>query len=94
MSAVKNVIKDNYNMMLLKDYLRKQIKDARKQIKDAGFSHAEISKTPTGTRVALHVTRPGIVIGRKGSGIRELTERLEKDFGLKNPQINQIYHQV
>ena len=81
MSAVKNVIKDNYNMMLLKDYLRNAIKDA-------GFSHAEISKTPTGTRVALHVTRPGIVIGRKGSGIRELTERLEKDFGLKNPQIS------
>ncbi len=81
MSAVKNVIKDNYNMMLLKDYLRKQIKDA-------GFSHAEISKTPTGTRVALHVTRPGIVIGRKGSGIRELTEKLEKDFGLKSTQIS------
>jgi small subunit ribosomal protein S3 len=81
MSSVKNVIKDNYNMMLLKDYLR----DA---IKDAGFSHAEISKTPTGTRVALHVTRPGIVIGRKGSGIRELTEKLATDFGLKNPQIS------
>ena len=81
MSSVKNVIKDNYNMMLLKDYLR----DA---IKEAGFSHAEISKTPTGTRVALHVTRPGIVIGRKGSGIRELTEKLSTDFGLKNPQIS------
>ena len=67
--------------MLLKDYLRNAIKDE-------GFSHVEISKTPTGTRVALHVTRPGIVIGRKGSGIRELTERLEKDFGLKNPQIS------
>ncbi len=83
MSAVKNVIKDNYNMMLLKDYLRKQIKDA-------GFSHAEISKTPTGTRIALHVTRPGIVIGRKGVGIRELTEKLGSDFGLKNPQISVI----
>ena len=81
MSAVKNVIKDNYNMMLLKDYLRNAIKDA-------GFSHAEISKTPTGTRVALHVTRPGIVIGRKGSGIRDLTEKLATDFGLKNPQIS------
>ena len=81
MSAVKNVIKDNYNMMLLKDYLRNAIKDA-------GFSHAEISKTPTGTRVALHVTRPGIVIGRKGSGIRDLTEKLGTDFGLKNPQIS------
>ena len=80
MSAVKNVIKDNYNMMLLKDYLRSKIKDA-------GFSNAEVSKTPTGTRVVLHVTRPGIVIGRKGTGIKELTEKLETDFGLKNPQI-------
>ncbi len=83
MSSVKNVIKDNYNMMLLKDYLREAIKEA-------GFSHAEISKTPTGTRVALHVTRPGIVIGRKGSGIRELTEKLATDFGLKNPQISVV----
>jgi small subunit ribosomal protein S3 len=83
MSAVKNVIKDNYNMMLLKDYLREAIKDA-------GFSHAEISKTPTGTRVALHVTRPGIVIGRKGTGIRALTEKLETDFGLKSPQISVV----
>jgi len=80
MSAVKNVIKDNYNMMLLKDYLRAKIKDA-------GFANAEVSKTPTGTRVILHVTRPGIVIGRKGTGIKELTEKLETDFGLKNPQI-------
>ncbi len=83
MSAVKNVIKDNYNMMLLRDYLREKIKDA-------GFSHAEISKTPTGTRVALHVTRPGIVIGRKGTSIRELTEKLGNEFGLKNPQISVI----
>jgi small subunit ribosomal protein S3 len=80
MSSVKNVIKDNYNMMLLKDYLREAIKEA-------GFSHVEISKTPTGTRVVLHVTRPGIVIGRKGTGIRELTETLEKRFGLKSPQV-------
>jgi len=80
MSAVKNVIKDNYNMVLLKDYLRSKIKDA-------GFSNVEVSKTPTGTRVVLHVTRPGIVIGRKGTGIKDLTEKLESDFGLKNPQI-------
>ena len=80
MSAVKNVIKDNYNMMLLKDYLKEKIKDA-------GFQNVEVSKTPTGTRVVLHVTRPGIVIGRKGTGIKELTEKLESDYGLKNPQI-------
>ena len=67
--------------MLLKDYLREKIKDA-------GFSDVEISKTPTGTRIVLHVTIPGIVIGRKGSGIRELTEKLGIEFGLKNPQIS------
>jgi small subunit ribosomal protein S3 len=81
MSAVKNVIKDNYNMMLLNNYLRKKIKES-------GFAKVEVSKTPTGTRVILHVTRPGIVIGRKGSGIKELTEKLESEFGLKNPQIS------
>ena len=66
--------------MLINDFLREKIKDA-------GFSNVEISKNPTGTRVTLHVTRPGIVIGRKGSGIKELTEILEKEFNLKNPQI-------
>jgi len=80
LSSVKNVIKDNYNAMLINDFLREKIKDA-------GFSNVEISKTPTGTRVVLHVTRPGIVIGRKGTGIKDLTEILEKQFGLKNPQI-------
>ena len=80
MTTVKNVIKDNYNMMQLRDYLRVKIKDA-------GFSNVEVSKTPTGTRVVLHVTRPGIVIGRKGTGIKELTEKLETEYGLKNPQI-------
>ena len=69
--------------MLLKDYLREAIKEA-------GFSEVEIQKTPTGTRVGLHVTRPGIVIGRKGSGIRDLTRVLETDFGLKSPQISVI----
>jgi len=83
LSSVKNVIKDNYNMMLLNDYLREKIKDA-------GFSQLEISKTPTGSRIVLHVTRPGIVIGRKGSGIRELTEVLSSKFGLKNPQISVV----
>ena len=81
MTQVKNVIKDNYNMMLLNNYLRNKIKES-------GFSKVEVSKTPTGTRVVLYVTRPGIVIGRKGTGIRELTEKLETEFGLKNPQIS------
>ena len=74
MTQAKSVIKDNYNMMLLNDFLREEIKEA-------GFHKVEISKTPSGTRITLHVTRPGIVIGRKGTGIRQLTEKVESDFG-------------
>ena len=81
MTQVKNVIKDNYNMMLLNDFLREKIKEA-------GFSKVEISKTPTGTKIILHVTKPGIVIGRKGAGIKLLTEKIQTDFGYKNPQIS------
>ena len=81
MTQVKNVIKDNYNMMLLNDYLREEISDA-------GFSRVEISKTPIGTKIVLYVTRPGIVIGRKGVGIKQLTEKIQTDFGYKNPQIS------
>ena len=68
-------------MMLLNNYLRVKIKES-------GFEKVDVSKTPTGTRVVLYVTRPGIVIGRKGTGIRELTEKLETEFGLKNPQLS------
>ena len=48
MTQVKNVIKDNYNAMLLNEFLKKEIKDA-------GFSKVDITKTPTGTRVTLYV---------------------------------------
>ena len=81
MAQIKNVIKDNYNMMLLNDFLRKEIKES-------GFHKVEVSKTPTGTKITLYVTRPGIVIGRKGAGIKQLTEKVETDFGFKNPQIS------
>ena len=59
-----------------------------KELKSLDFHKVEISKTPTGTKITLHVTRPGIVIGRKGTGIKELTETIATDFDLKNPQIS------
>ena len=93
MTQVKNVIKDNYNMMLLNDFLRKEIKES-------GFHKVEVSKTPSGTKITLHVTRPGIVIGRKGVGIKQLTEKLNQTldskilkFQLKRFQ-KQNYHPV
>ena len=82
MTQVKNVIRDNYNAMLLNEFLTKRNQRC-------GVSKVDITKTPAGTRVTLYVTKPGIVIGKKGFGIKALTKKknLKTDYGLKNPQV-------
>jgi small subunit ribosomal protein S3 len=81
MSAVKNVMKSNYRNMQLDEYLAATLKDA-------GYGGVDVQKTPIGTRITLYVTRPGLVIGRKGIGIKDITSKLEEKFGLTNPQIS------
>ena len=58
----------------------------------AGYSKLEIHKTPLGTRVVIFAERPGMVIGRRGRSVKQLTNDLENIFNLENPQIevNQI----
>jgi small subunit ribosomal protein S3 len=87
MSAVKNVMKNNYRNMELDEYLSTTLKDA-------GYGGVDVQKTPIGTRITLNVTRPGLVIGRKGVGIKDITSKLETKFGLANPQISVMEVQV
>ena len=81
MSAVKNVVKNNYRNMELNEFLAAALKDA-------GYGGVEVQKTPVGARITVFVTRPGLVIGRKGTGIKDLMAKLEQKFGLQNPQIS------
>lgn len=60
------------------------------QLRDAGYGGVDILTSPVGTRITLYVQRPGLVIGRRGMGIRELTEKMEKKFSLPNPQISVV----
>ena len=50
MSSVKNVIKDKYNMMLLKDYLREAIKEAGSPVKLLWESKTPPAVVPTPCR--------------------------------------------
>ena len=81
MNAAKNVMSSNYKNMELDEYLKESLRET-------GYGGVDIQKTPIGTRITLYVTRPGLVIGRKGSGIKDLTSKLEQKFGLNNPQIS------
>jgi small subunit ribosomal protein S3 len=57
-------------------------------LKRAGYSRVEMTKTPLGTRVVVYAAKPGLVIGRRGESIRDLTQVLEQRFGVQNPQIS------
>ena len=81
MNAAKNVMSNNYKNMELDEYLKEALKET-------GYGGVDIQKTPIGTRITLYVTRPGLVIGRKGAGIKDLTSKLEQKFGLNNPQVS------
>jgi small subunit ribosomal protein S3 len=58
------------------------------ELKRAGYSRVEMTKTPLGTRVVIYASKPGLVIGRRGQSIRDLTKILEERFGVENPQIS------
>ena len=81
MAVERKFIKESVNRLLVKDFV--QAETAR-----AGYGGLDIQRTPLGTRVNITAERPGMVIGRKGATINELTQKLSKQFGLENPQIS------
>jgi len=81
MSVQKYFVRDSIKKAEIDSYLAGELKKA-------GYSKVEITKTPLGTRVVIYAAKPGMVIGRRGQSIRDLTEVFEKTFGMENPQVS------
>ncbi len=79
--------------MIERKFIAQRIKEFQIQeymgenLKGAGHSHTKLVRTPLGEKVILSVSRPGLVVGKKGQNIKQLTKNLKKKFGLENPQI-------
>jgi small subunit ribosomal protein S3 len=58
-----------------------------KNLKNVGHSHTKMQKTPLGEKIVIYASRPGLIVGRKGQNIKQLTKTLKKMFDLENPQI-------
>jgi small subunit ribosomal protein S3 len=54
----------------------------------AGYGGMDIAKTPMGTQIVLKAEKPGMVIGKGGKNIRKITDTLENEFGLEDPQVD------
>jgi len=80
MAAERKIVAEYVRRVLLKEYLMKEVSRA-------GFGGLDVQRTPMGTRVILTTERPGLVIGRRGQTIKNLTQVIEEQFGFENPQI-------
>ncbi|HIG99366.1 MAG TPA: 30S ribosomal protein S3 [Thermoplasmata archaeon] len=80
MANERKFIRENAKRSLIKKFLVKEIEGA-------GFGGMSIQRTPIGTRVNILVERPGMVIGKSGSKIKELTDSIRTKFNVDNPQI-------
>jgi small subunit ribosomal protein S3 len=60
----------------------------KKSLGKGKISDITIERTPIGEKVIVYTTRPGLIIGRKGEKIAELTDVLKKEFKLENPHID------
>ena len=47
-----------------------------KELKRAGYGGMDIARTPLGTQVTIFAEKPGIVIGKGGKQVRQLTQDL------------------
>ncbi len=80
MSAVNHFIQKGVRQARIDEYLARELQRA-------GYGGVDIAKTPLGERVTIHASRPGIVIGRRGKNIRNITDELVNNYGFENPQI-------
>lgn len=76
----KQFVKNNINRTKLEEYLESELERAN-------YSGIDFTKTSTSTKITIYSEKPGLVIGRGGHRIKELTEALTNRFNIDNPQI-------
>ena len=83
MAVIKHFVKEGVREAQIEEFLREKFEKA-------GYSHIDIQRTPLGTRIIVYASRPGLVIGKSGARIKELTEEVQKKFKLENPMVDVV----
>lgn len=81
MSVVKHFIEEAVKKVKINEFLRKELDRS-------GYGGVDMTKTPLGTHMVIYAMRPGVVIGRAGRTIKNLTKILEETYEVPNPQIS------
>jgi small subunit ribosomal protein S3 len=76
----KNVTRFKKDEFSIREYVRKSLGKGK-------ISKVKIEYAPIGEKIIISTSKPGLIIGRGGEKIEELTHILKKRFGLENPHI-------
>jgi small subunit ribosomal protein S3 len=68
--------KHDYKKLLLEDITLRNF--LMKRLKNAGIVTVDIERSIKKIKITLHVSRPGVVIGRGGAGIAKLQEEIKQ----------------
>ena len=81
MPIKKHFIQRGIQQTMIEEYLETELENS-------GYAGCELQKTPMGTRITIKTSRPGIVIGRRGSRVKEITEKVKAEFNINVPTID------
>ena len=76
----KNVSKFKKNEFAIREYIRNSLGKGR-------VSRVKIEYAPIGEKIIISTSKPGLIIGRGGEKIEELTRILKRKFSLENLHI-------
>ncbi|MEK6847871.1 MAG: 30S ribosomal protein S3 [Nanoarchaeota archaeon] len=76
----KNVVKFKKEEFAIREYIRESLGKGK-------VSRVKIEYTPVGEKIIISTNRPGMIIGKGGEKIKELTRILKGKFSLENPNI-------
>ena len=76
----------NYSDYILEDYNIREF--VKKKLRHAGIARLEIERSVKRIRLKIYTSRPGIVIGKKGSEIALLKKELEKMLSLNKGKMS------
>lgn len=66
------------------------MKYLEKELDRTDLANIDIQRTPVVTRITIEVMNPGKIIGKRGGVINRLTDALQTEFKIKNPQISVV----
>ncbi len=76
----RSIIKFKKDEFAIKEYIKESLGKGK-------ISKVKIEYTPIGEKIIISTSKPGLIIGRRGEKIDELTRILKSKFNLENPHI-------